>query len=31
MKVYPNVPAMMAALTAGQIDAVANDTAYNLG
>jgi polar amino acid transport system substrate-binding protein len=31
VKVYSNVPAMMAALTAGQIDAVANDTAYNLG
>jgi len=29
-KVYANVPAMTAALTAGQIDAVANDTAYNL-
>jgi polar amino acid transport system substrate-binding protein len=31
VKVYANVPAMMAALAAGQIDAVANDTAYNLG
>ncbi len=31
VKVYANVPGMMAALTAGQIDAVANDTAYNLG
>ncbi|MBV9521909.1 MAG: amino acid ABC transporter substrate-binding protein [Alphaproteobacteria bacterium] len=30
VKVYANVPAMTAALTAGQIDAVANDTAYNL-
>jgi polar amino acid transport system substrate-binding protein len=30
VKVYTNVPAMTAALTAGQIDAVANDTAYNL-
>jgi polar amino acid transport system substrate-binding protein len=30
-KVYANVPGMMAALAAGQIDAVANDTAYNLG
>ena len=29
-KVYANVPAMMAALTAGQIDAVATDTAYSL-
>lgn len=31
VKVYANVPSMTAALTAGQIDAVANDTAYNLG
>lgn len=31
IKVYPNVPAMMAALTAGQIDAAADDTAYMLG
>jgi polar amino acid transport system substrate-binding protein len=31
VKVYANVPGMMAALAAGQIDAVANDTAYNLG
>ena len=30
VKVYANVPAMTAALTAGQIDAIANDTAYNL-
>jgi polar amino acid transport system substrate-binding protein len=30
VKVYQNVPAMTAALNAGQIDAVANDTAYNL-
>lgn len=30
VKVYANVPSMTAALTAGQIDAVANDTAYNL-
>ena len=30
-KVYPNVPGMMAALAAGQIDAAANDTAYMLG
>jgi polar amino acid transport system substrate-binding protein len=29
--VYSNVPATIAALEAGQIDAVANDTAYNLG
>lgn len=29
-RVYANVPAMMAALTAGQIDAVATDTAYSL-
>ncbi len=29
--VYPNVPAMMAALTAGQIDAALDDTAYMLG
>ncbi len=28
---YPNVPAMMAALNAGQIDAAADDTAYMLG
>jgi polar amino acid transport system substrate-binding protein len=31
VRVFQNVPAMTAALTAGQIDAVANDTAYNLG
>jgi polar amino acid transport system substrate-binding protein len=31
VQVYPNVPAMMAALAAGQIDASANDTAYMLG
>lgn len=31
VKVYANVPGMMAALSAGQIDAAANDTAYNLG
>jgi polar amino acid transport system substrate-binding protein len=30
VKVYANVPGMTAALTAGQIDAIANDTAYNL-
>jgi polar amino acid transport system substrate-binding protein len=30
VQVYPNVPAMMAALTAGQIDAAADDTAYLL-
>lgn len=29
--VYPNVPAMMAALAAGQIDAALDDTAYMLG
>jgi polar amino acid transport system substrate-binding protein len=31
VQVYPNVPGMIAALTAGQIDAAANDTAYMLG
>jgi polar amino acid transport system substrate-binding protein len=31
MKVYPNVPAMFAALSAGQIDAALTDTAYVLG
>jgi polar amino acid transport system substrate-binding protein len=31
MKVYPNVPAMFAALNAGQIDAALTDTAYVLG
>jgi polar amino acid transport system substrate-binding protein len=31
VKVYANVPGMMAALAAGQIDAAANDTAYMLG
>jgi polar amino acid transport system substrate-binding protein len=31
VKVYANVPGMMAALAAGQIDAGANDTAYMLG
>jgi polar amino acid transport system substrate-binding protein len=30
-KVYPNVPAMMAGLAAGQIDAALDDTAYMLG
>jgi polar amino acid transport system substrate-binding protein len=30
VQVYPNVPAVMAALQAGQIDAAANDTAYVL-
>jgi polar amino acid transport system substrate-binding protein len=30
VQVYPNVPAMMAALSAGQIDAAADDTAYLL-
>jgi len=30
VQVYPNVPAVMAALAAGQIDAAANDTAYVL-
>jgi polar amino acid transport system substrate-binding protein len=30
VQVYPNVPAMLAALTAGQIDAAADDTAYLL-
>ncbi len=31
IKVYPNVPAMIAALTAGQIDAAMDDTADMLG
>jgi polar amino acid transport system substrate-binding protein len=31
VKVFANVPGLMAALAAGQIDAAANDTAYNLG
>src|SRR5262249_31446399 len=31
MKVYPSVPAMFAALAAGQIDAALTDTAYVLG
>ncbi|MBV9786229.1 MAG: amino acid ABC transporter substrate-binding protein [Acidisphaera sp.] len=30
VQVYPNVPAMLAALNAGQIDAAADDTAYML-
>jgi polar amino acid transport system substrate-binding protein len=30
-KVYPNVPAMMAGLAAGQIEAALDDTAYMLG
>jgi polar amino acid transport system substrate-binding protein len=30
-RVYPNVPAMMAGLAAGQIDAAVDDTAYMLG
>jgi polar amino acid transport system substrate-binding protein len=30
-KVYPNVPALMAGLSAGQIDAALDDTAYMLG
>jgi polar amino acid transport system substrate-binding protein len=30
-KVFPNVPALMAALAAGQIDAALDDTAYMLG
>jgi polar amino acid transport system substrate-binding protein len=30
-KVFPNVPALMAALSAGQIDAALDDTAYMLG